>query len=104
VSTAVSLALVNGRMRTGDPRRPVADALAVAGATFALVGSSAEVRKLVGSAARVIDLRGATVQPLREGAVLRRGEPASFVVHSGNESAIERFRMEDGAILTDTFA
>ena len=52
----------------------------------------------------MIDLRGATVQPLREGAVLRRGEPASFVVHSGNESAIERFRMEDGAILTDTFA
>lgn len=59
----VSLAVVNARVWTGDVRRPWADAIAVRGERLAAVGSSAEVRKLAGTAARVVDARGAFVAP-----------------------------------------
>src|SRR5437868_10669125 len=59
----VSLAVVNARVWTGDPRRPWADALAVRGDRLAAVGSSAEVRKLAGPGARLIDVRGQLVVP-----------------------------------------
>lgn len=99
----MTLALVNGRIRTGDPRRPVADAMAVAGAMLALVGSSAEVRKFVGTGPRVIDMRGGTVIAMPDSdAVLRRGAAASFAVYdSGTE--MEQFRMLDGMIVLDEF-
>src|SRR5687768_16282284 len=59
----VSLAVVNARVWTGDPRRPWADALAVRGERLAAVGSSAEIRKLAGNDARVVDAKGAMVTP-----------------------------------------
>jgi predicted amidohydrolase YtcJ len=62
----VSLAVVNARVWTGDPRRPWADAVAVRGDRLAAVGSSAEIRKLAGSGAdgaRVVDAKGAMVVP-----------------------------------------
>ncbi len=98
------MALVNGRIRTGDPRRPVADAMAITGDVLGLVGSSAEVRKFAGKSTRVIDMKGGTVIPLPSSdAVLRRGLPASFAVYdSGTE--FERFRMLDGDIVLDEFA
>jgi predicted amidohydrolase YtcJ len=48
----VTLVVVNARVWTGDARRPWADAIAVRGERIALVGSSAEVRKLAAAAAR----------------------------------------------------
>ncbi|HEX5830760.1 MAG TPA: amidohydrolase family protein, partial [Gemmatimonadaceae bacterium] len=62
-SAPVTLAVVNARIWTGDARRPWADALAVRGERLALVGSSAEVRKLAGADARVIDAGGRLVVP-----------------------------------------
>jgi predicted amidohydrolase YtcJ len=65
----VTLAVVNARVWTGDPRRPWADALAVRGERIAVVGSSAEVKKLAAAAARaggaprVHDARGGMVVP-----------------------------------------
>jgi predicted amidohydrolase YtcJ len=59
----VTLAVVNARAWTGDPRRPWADAIAVSGDRIATVGSSAEVRKLAGPNARVIDARGMMLVP-----------------------------------------
>ncbi len=59
---AVSLAIVNARVWTGDPRRPWADAVAVDGDRVQAVGSSAEVRKLAATA-RVIDAKGAVLLP-----------------------------------------
>ena len=59
----VSLAIVNARVWTGNPRRPWADAVAVRGDRLAAVGSSAEVRKLAGREARVIDAKGQLVVP-----------------------------------------
>ncbi len=59
----ITLAVVNARAWTGDPRRPWADAIAVEGERIAAVGSSAEVRKLAGTTARVIDARGMMIVP-----------------------------------------
>jgi hypothetical protein len=100
--TSVTLALVNGRIRTGDARRPVADALAVAGDRLVLVGSSAEIRKLAPSGARVVDLCGASVGGVPADAVFRRGAVASFsVVTAGNA---EVFRMIAGVVVLDALA
>ena len=95
----VTLVFVNGRIRTGDARRPVADAIAVAGRELALVGSSAEARKLAGGAARVVDLRGATVLAIPEEAVLRRGGVASFVVLHPGDAYSEAIRIVDGVVI-----
>jgi predicted amidohydrolase YtcJ len=62
-NASVSLAVVNARAWTGDPRRPWADAIAVEGERIAAVGSSAEIRKLAGPNARVIDARGMMIVP-----------------------------------------
>ncbi|HEY9515854.1 MAG TPA: amidohydrolase [Gemmatimonadaceae bacterium] len=61
--SSVSLAIVNAHIWTGDARRPWADAIAVRGDRIATVGSSAEVKKLTGDGARVIDAGGALVVP-----------------------------------------
>lgn len=98
----VSLAVVNGRIRTGDARRPIADALAMDGAVLVLVGSSAEVRKLAGPDTRVIDLRGAALRPEPPDAVLRRGAPASFRV-AGAEGDDDLLRVDDGRIVADAY-
>ena len=54
--------IVNARVRTGDPGRPWADAIAIEDGRVALVASSAEVMK-VAAGARVIDAKGATIGP-----------------------------------------
>jgi len=62
----VTLAVVNAKVWTGDPRRPWADAVAVRGDRIAAVGSSAEVKKLAAGAAgraRVLDARGQLLVP-----------------------------------------
>ena len=59
----ITLAVVNVRAWTGDPRRPWADALAVAGDRIAAVGSGAEIRKLVPAGVQVIDGQGRMMVP-----------------------------------------
>jgi hypothetical protein len=61
----VTLAVVNARVWTGAARRPWADAVVVRGDRLALVGGSAEARKLAAGApgARVIDARGQMLVP-----------------------------------------
>lgn len=99
--TPGTLVLVNGRIRTGDARRPVADAMIVSGDRLSLVASSAEVRKFAGPDARVIDMRGAKVVAMPDpDGVLRRGARASFAVFAQTDET-ERFRMIDGEILLD---
>jgi len=62
-ATSPALAIVNARVWTGDPARPWADAVAVAGEEIVAVGSSAEVRKLARAGTRVIDGTGRMVVP-----------------------------------------
>lgn len=61
--TAVTLAVVNVRAWTGDPRNPWADAIAIAGSRIAAVGSSAAIRKAMPPSARMIDGRGGMLVP-----------------------------------------
>ena len=62
-SAPISLVVVNGRVWTGDAARPWAEAVAVRGDRIAEVGSSAAIRKLAGTGARVVDAHGALVTP-----------------------------------------
>jgi hypothetical protein len=57
------MAVVNARVWTGDHRRPWADAVVAAADRVALVGSSAEARKMVRPSTDVIDAGGAMVVP-----------------------------------------
>ena len=54
---------VNGRIWTGEPGKPLAEALAVRGQTLLEVGTSSDVRKLAGKGTDVVDLRGRFVTP-----------------------------------------
>lgn len=67
--STITRAIVNGRIRTGDPRRPWADAVALAGDQVVAIGSSAEIRKLAPAGAAVVDAGGATLS-VRDGRVL----------------------------------
>ncbi|HVF41143.1 MAG TPA: amidohydrolase [Gemmatimonadaceae bacterium] len=64
-ATDFSLAIVNARVWTGNPRQPWAGAVAVSGDRIAAVGSSAEITKLVrsGPGVRIIDAKGGMVTP-----------------------------------------
>jgi predicted amidohydrolase YtcJ len=61
----VTLAIVNARVWTGNPRQPWASGLAVSGDKILSVGTSAEIAKLARSypRARVIDAEGGMVTP-----------------------------------------
>ncbi len=56
---SADLALVGGRVRTLDPERPFAEALAIRDGTIVAVGSDAEVRAACDAATEVVDLAGA---------------------------------------------
>jgi predicted amidohydrolase YtcJ len=57
------LALLGGSVWTGDSGRPWAEAVAVRGGRIVAVGTSKDIRRLVGRDSRVIDLGGALVVP-----------------------------------------
>ena len=58
-----TLAILNARVWTGNPRQPWAEAVAIRGERLAAVGSTAEVRGLVGTGTRVIDAKGQFLVP-----------------------------------------
>jgi len=61
----ITLAIVNARVWTANPRQPWASGVAVAGDSIVSVGSSAEIAKLAKASpnARVIDAKGGFVGP-----------------------------------------
>ncbi|MFN8123983.1 MAG: amidohydrolase family protein [Thermoleophilia bacterium] len=61
--TAADLAVVGARIRTGDPARPWATAVAVRDGVFAVVGDDAEVRAACDAATCVVDARGTHLVP-----------------------------------------
>jgi predicted amidohydrolase YtcJ/beta-lactamase class A len=56
-------ALLNGRIWTGDPKQPWAQALAARGDRIIAVGPTAEIQKLAATGARTIDLEGQLALP-----------------------------------------
>ena len=62
-SRIATLAIVNGHVVTVDSAKPEAEAVAIAGDRILAVGTTAEIRKLVGPSTRVIDLKGRLAIP-----------------------------------------
>ena len=58
-----SLAVVNARVWTGNPRQPWAEAVAVAGNRLIAVGTNEEVRRLATPSTRTVDARGGLLTP-----------------------------------------
>jgi hypothetical protein len=59
----VDLVLVNGKVWTGDPGRPWAEAVAVRDGKIVMVGTAAEARRLSPSGTKLVDLGGSLVLP-----------------------------------------
>ena len=57
------LALINGKIWTVNPAQPWAEAVAIKGEKILEIGSSKEIKKLIGSKTEVIDLKGGLVLP-----------------------------------------
>lgn len=58
-----TLVLRGGVVRTMDPARPLAEAVAVSGKRIVFVGGAAEAARYIGPATRVLDLAGRAVVP-----------------------------------------
>jgi predicted amidohydrolase YtcJ len=58
-----NLVLINGKVWTVNPAQPEAEAVACLAGKIAAVGSTAEIRKLIGPHTRVVDLQGKRVVP-----------------------------------------
>lgn len=105
----VTLVVVNARVWTGAPRRPWADALVVRGDRLALVGGSAEARKLALAApdARVVDARGrllvagvgAAGGGTAGGGTLEVGGPADFVLVDRDVVRVTPEALRDAPVL-----
>jgi predicted amidohydrolase YtcJ len=62
-SQIADLVFVNGKLWTVDDKRPTSEGVAVLGDKILAVGTTSEMRKYVGSATKVIDLKGKRMLP-----------------------------------------
>jgi predicted amidohydrolase YtcJ len=83
----ITLAIVNARVWTGNPRQPWASGIAVDDAIVRLVASSAEVAKLVDKSTHVIDAKGKFVRN-RTGSI-ERYRAADFVIADAYSNDID---------------
>ncbi len=60
---AVDLLVYNGRVYTGDPEAPIAEAVAIRGNRILKVGSNRDIKRLRRNAATVIDAHGGSILP-----------------------------------------
>jgi predicted amidohydrolase YtcJ len=61
--SSATLILTNGKIWTGNPAQPLAEAVACLDGRIAAVGSSADIRRWAGSRTEVVDLAGKLVVP-----------------------------------------
>ncbi len=61
--TAADLILVNANIRTLDPKKPRAEAMAVAKGNIIAIGTNASIRRFARNQTRIIDARGKLVLP-----------------------------------------
>ena len=60
---AADLIIVNATVRTMDPARPSAEAIAILGNRIVAIGTSGEISKLAGPNTRIIDAKKRLVLP-----------------------------------------
>ena len=63
VTTSADVVVVNGKVVTVDAASTIVEAAAIRDGRFVAVGTSADIRRLVGAGTRVIDATGRTVIP-----------------------------------------
>jgi hypothetical protein len=97
--TPTPLVIVNARVCTNDTRRPWADAVLVRGERIVAVGSSAELRKRAGDAARVVDARGRTVLSPHPDGVLAADAMANLVVVERGSAGEPRLPIDASAVV-----
>jgi predicted amidohydrolase YtcJ len=76
MSISPSLALVNGKIWTVNKKQPWMEAIAIFGNKIIATGSTSQVRKIVGSDTRIIDLHGNFAMPGFNDAHLHFGDGA----------------------------
>ena len=59
----IDLIIANGKIWTGNPRQPHAEALSLSGSRIAAVGASESILKMAGPGTRIIDVQGRRVLP-----------------------------------------
>jgi predicted amidohydrolase YtcJ len=96
---SADLAIIGARVRTLDPSRPAATAVAVTGGVITAVGSDDEVRAACGSRTEVIDGRGVALVPGLTDSHLHPFWATSFAV--GRDTSACRDRAELEAALQD---
>lgn len=94
-----ALAIVNARVRTGDLRRPWADAVLLREGRIEAVGSSAEIRKRSTAATTVIDAKGLVMQHPRGNGVLVPGAPADLMLVDRPLGAVGQSAPNDAEIV-----
>ena len=99
MTSSIAIALVNARVRTGDARRPWADAIIVRDETIDFVGSTAEARKRIGHSMRIIDMQGMTIVPVV--GPLIAGTCANLCAYAAADSAHVVFAMHGGQVTED---
>jgi predicted amidohydrolase YtcJ len=90
--TRIDLALVNGRIRTLDPSRPTATALAVADGAIVHVGDEAEIREECDASTQVIDLGGAAAVP---GLIDSHMHPFKGAMSARGADLLDAHRLDD---------
>src|SRR4051812_1726031 len=60
---AVDVLVYNGRVYTGDPNAPIAEAIAIRGNRILKIGTNREIKRLRRNAATVIDAHGGSILP-----------------------------------------
>lgn len=87
----VETIIVNARIRTLDPGRPTAEALAIGGGAILAIGREDEIRAIAGSA-RCIDLDGAALVP---GLIDSHVHPLMGALDARGADLLDVFRWED---------
>src|SRR5690348_357119 len=98
--TEVDLALVHGRLRTLDPHRPEATALAIAAGSITAVGTDSEITELCGSRTEVVDLEGNAAVP---GLIDSHMHPFKGAVGARGADLLDAHTLDDvlGALATE---
>jgi len=96
-----SLAIVNARVWTNDPRRPWAEAVLVRDGRVLALGSTAELRKRAGAEVRVVDAGRRMVVSSKPGGRINRGDPADLVVVDDLVSLVPLAERDEQSIMLE---